>query len=139
MSSRVSQVMTRDPVALEFNAPLTDAAEAMRQRDIGNVIVVKNGAVFGILTDRDIVVRGLVDGRNPALTPIGEICSQELNTLVPESKIDDAVQMMRAASVRRLPVLEDGQIVGVVTIGDLARDRDKSSALASISAARANH
>jgi CBS domain-containing protein len=134
----VADVMTRNPVVLDSEAPLADAARAMRDSDIGDVIVLEEGVVCGIATDRDIVVRAIADGKDPASTPIGDVCSRDLTTLASESPVDDAVKLMREKAVRRLPVLEGDRPVGVVSLGDLAAQRDPQSALADISEAPPN-
>ncbi len=130
--------MTPDPVILEARATLQDAARAMRDDDVGDVIVRDESRVCGVLTDRDVVVRAVAEGRDPAATTIGEICSQELEALSPEDSVDEAVNLVRHAAIRRIPVLEDGAAVGVVSLGDLALERDPESALADVSAAPAN-
>lgn len=130
--------MIPDPVILEAGATLQDAARAMREDDVGDVIVRDESRVCGVLTDRDVVVRAVAEGRDPAATTIGEICSQELEALSPEDSVDEAVNLVRHAAIRRIPVLEDGAAVGVVSLGDLALERDPESALADVSAAPAN-
>jgi CBS domain-containing protein len=134
----VSVVMTEQPVVLGAQSLLTDAAGAMRDSDIGDVIVVEGGSVYGIVTDRDIVVRGIATGKDPSTTRLDEICSKELATVSPDTGVDDAVRIMREKAIRRLPVIEGGKPVGVVSIGDLAVERDPTSALADISEAPAN-
>jgi CBS domain-containing protein len=134
----VSVVMTDQPVVLGAQSLLTDAAGAMRDSDIGDVIVVEGGSVYGIVTDRDIVVRGIATGKDPSTTRLDEICSKELATVSPDTGVDDAVRIMREKAIRRLPVIEGGKPVGVVSIGDLAVERDPTSALADISEAPAN-
>jgi CBS domain-containing protein len=134
----VADVMTRNPIVLDSTAPLAEAARAMRDSDIGDVIVLEEGVVCGIATDRDIVVRAIAADKDPASTPIGEICSRDLTTLAPESPVDDAVTFMRERAVRRLPVVEGDRPVGVVSLGDLAVQRDPRSALADISEAPPN-
>lgn len=139
MAERVREVMTPNPVTLHDRTSLLDAAQAMRQHNIGDVIVVTEaGEVCGIVTDRDITIRAVADERDPRSTMLGEICSQEVVTVGPEGSIDEAVDLMRSRALRRLPVIEGGKPVGVVSIGDLAQDRDRKSALADISAAPAN-
>ncbi len=138
MSQTIQEVMTPDPVALPANAPLSEAARQMKQRDIGDVIVLDNDKVCGVVTDRDIVVRAVAEDRDPAATTLGEICSRDLVTLTPTSSVDDAVRLMRERAIRRLPVVDDGRPVGIVSIGDLAVERDAESALAQISAAPGN-
>ena len=89
------------------------------------------------MTDRDIVVRGLAGGKWSV--ELGDICSRDLVTVSPDESIDDAIGVMSWHAVRRLPVVEDGRAIGMVSIGDLAVERDRNSALADISAAPANH
>jgi CBS domain-containing protein len=136
MAQSIREVMTPDPVTLPATATLEEAARCMKDEDIGDVLVVDNGVLRGIVTDRDIVIRGLAEGR--ASARLGDICSSELVALLPDDSVDDAVRLMREHAVRRLPVVEDGKPVGMVSIGDLAVERDRESALADISAAPAN-
>jgi CBS domain-containing protein len=111
----------------------------MRANDIGDVIVVDdNGKLTGIVTDRDIVVRVVAEGRDPRATRLGDIASRELTVLAPDDPVERAVELMRERAIRRLPVVEQGKPVGIVSIGDLALDRDPDSALADISAAPPN-
>lgn len=132
--------MSPDPVTLIETESILNTARAMREYDIGDVIVLDGtGArVKGIVTDRDIVVRAIVDERDPAGTTIGSICSEELTVVTPKDTVDKAVKLMREKAVRRLPVVEDGNAVGIVSIGDLAERFDRRSALADISSAPAN-
>jgi CBS domain-containing protein len=134
----VSAVMTKHPVVLGAQSLLADAARAMRDSDIGDVIVVEGGNVFGIVTDRDIVVRGIASDRDPSTTRLDEICSRDLATVSSDTPVEDAVRIMRDKAIRRLPVVEAGKPVGVVSIGDLAVERDPTSALADISEAPPN-
>jgi len=131
--------MTPDPKILEATASVRDAAELMRESDIGDVVVLENNQLCGIVTDRDIVVRVLADGGDPAMVTVGEICSRELTTVPPTASIDDVVRLIREKAIRRLPVVEeDGEVVGIVSIGDIAVARDRESALADVSAALPN-
>lgn len=138
MGQTIRDVMTPDPVSLPASSTVTDAARSMKERDIGDVIIVEEGKVAGVLTDRDIVVRALATGRDPATTSVSEVCSRDLVSISPDDEIDQAVQMMRDKAIRRLPVLDGDTPVGMVSIGDLALDRDQRSALADISAAKPN-
>jgi CBS domain-containing protein len=131
----VGTVMTRDPKVLESNAPLTDAARVMRDADIGDVIVIEGGSVCGIATDRDIVVRGIASGKDPSTTRLDEICSRDVTTVSSDTPVGEAVRLMRDRAIRRLPVVDGDQPVGVISLGDLAMERDPSSALADISEA----
>ena len=134
MATQVREVMTDHPRTLPGDASLSDAAREMREADIGSVIVMENGSICGIVTDRDIVVRAIARGMSPTTTSLSKVCSRELATLSPDQKIDEAVELMRERGVRRLPVQEDGRPVGIVSLGDLAMERDKKSVLGQISA-----
>jgi CBS domain-containing protein len=139
-SQLVQEVMTRDPVCLIATQTLVEAAEAMRERDVGDVIVLDetNGLLRGIVTDRDIVVRGVAEGREPAKTTLSAVCTEAVFTISPGEPVTDAVRMMRDRAIRRLPVVEEERPVGIVSLGDLAIQRDSGSVLAAISAAPAN-
>ena len=139
MAHTVKDVMTSSPIVLEAGRPIEEAATAMRDRDIGSVIVVRGDEICGIVTDRDITVRAVAEGKDPAKTPLSQICSKELTTATPDLSLDDAVRMMRDKAVRRIPVVEGGKPVGILSLGDLALEKDRESALATISAAPANH
>jgi CBS domain-containing protein len=139
VTKKIRDVMTADPVSLPTSASLVDAARAMRESDIGDVIVLDDDAkVCGIVTDRDIVVRALADGREASATTLADICTRDLETLSPEDSASDAVRLMSSKAIRRVPVVEDGKPVGIVSIGDLAIEQDPDSALADISEAKPN-
>jgi CBS domain-containing protein len=137
MRQSIADLMTRDPVTFPPDAGIQAAAARMRDEDTGNVVVVEGETVRGIVTDRDIVVRAIADGRGPD-TPLADVLSGEVVTVAPQDRIEAVVDLMRERAVRRIPVVEDGRLVGIVSIGDLAIDRDSDSALADISAAREN-
>jgi CBS domain-containing protein len=134
----VRDVMTRDPITLPPSASLVDAAKTMRESGIGDVVVGDDDELIGIVTDRDIVVRGLAEGRDPHTTTLTDITSRELTTVSPDDTIDTAVRLIREHAIRRLPVVSSGRVVGIVTLGDLALERDRGSALADVSAAPPN-
>lgn len=138
MAQNVQAVMTKDPVTLPDTATAMEGARLMRENNIGDVIVTRDGAVCGIITDRDIVVRGIAEGKNPAQIKLGELCSHEMLTVSPMDSVDTVIQIMREKAVRRLPVIEAGKAVGIVSLGDLAIERDRNSVLGQISAAPAN-
>jgi CBS domain-containing protein len=139
MADRIRDVMTPDPATCEPDDSIVEAARAMRDGDFGAVVVVENDQVRGILTDRDIVVRAVADGKDPGATEVGEVFTTDPTTLSPDDGIEDAVEAIRQADVRRLPVVDGTKIVGIVSIGDLAVARDERSALADISAAPPNN
>jgi len=140
MADSIRDVMTPDPATFTPDQPVAEAARAMSTGDFGAVVIVENGgSVRGILTDRDIVVRAVAEGKDPATTEIREIFTTEPTTLAPGDTLDRAVDALRDGHVRRLPVVEGSEVVGIVSIGDLAQARDERSALADISAAEPNN
>ena len=139
MALTLRDVMTANPVTLPAEAPVLDAAKKMREADIGDVIVLDGDRICGLVTDRDIVVRVLAEDREPAGTKLSEICSRELATVSPDDDLTQAGDLMRERTVRRVPVVEDGRPVGIVSMGDLALERDPDSALGEISAAAPNN
>jgi len=88
----------------------------MRDGNIGDVIVLKDSQVCGILTDRDIVIRAVAEGRDLTATKVADICSQDLTTIAPTDEVEQAVRLMRDKAIRRLPVVEGGKPVGIVSI-----------------------
>jgi CBS domain-containing protein len=135
MARTVEEIMTRDPRTVNASDTVLDAARVMRDNDIGDVIVMDDGQVAGIVTDRDIVVRGVAEGRDLDSTEVREVCTAGVETIAPEASVDDALALMREKDIRRLPVAKNGRPVGIVSLGDLAVEREPDSTLADISAA----
>ncbi|MBM7080329.1 CBS domain-containing protein [Micromonospora humida] len=130
----VGEFMTTRLVTMDGNDTLAAAAQEMRDSAIGDVVVTNGDDVVGIVTDRDITVRGVAEDRDPSRTRLQEIISRDVITV---SQYDDAVaaaDLMRTYAVRRLPVVDDGRLVGLVSMGDLAVEREPQSVLADISA-----
>jgi CBS domain-containing protein len=138
MAQSIREIMTADPRTVEPSATLTDAARAMRDDDIGAVLVVDRGKLTGIVTDRDIAVRAVADGADPQTTKVADVCSAQVTALTVDQTVEDAIKLVREQNVRRIPVVQDGRPAGIVTIGDLAIERDTDSALAEVSAAPPN-
>ena len=133
---KIRDVMTKDPVTMPADATLVEAAQAMRDRNIGDVIVLKSNSdtePCGIVTDRDIVVKGVAAEHDPSDTPLEAVCSHELVSVAPDDPIKKAVDLMMQRSIRRLAVMEGRTPVGVVSLGDLAATEDPKSALGGIS------
>lgn len=131
--------MTTRLVTMDGTDTLTAAAQEMRDSAIGDVIVTNGDDVIGIVTDRDITVRGVAEELNPATTPLNQILTQDVVTV---TQYDDAVaaaDLMRTYGIRRLPVVEDGKLIGLVSLGDLAVEREPQSVLADISADEPNN
>src|SRR4051794_7723216 len=140
MELTVQDVMTPNPREVAVDEPIIAAAQIMRDCDVGDVVVNDGGQVRGILTDRDIVVRAIAEGMDPAIETVDAIYTGgEIVTVTPQTPLQEAVQTMSAAAVRRLPVVEDGRAVGIISLGDLALASEEPSALADISAAEPNN
>jgi CBS domain-containing protein len=138
MADTIRDVMTENPSCVEASATVEEAAKLMDSENIGNVLVVENGEVQGIITDRDIVVRVVAKG-NGGDSSVREACSTGVQTLSPDDSIEDAIKKMESGDIRRLPVVDDGKPVGIVSLGDLAKHVDSDSALADISSASPNN
>jgi CBS domain-containing protein len=136
MVKKIREVMTSKPIAMPATASVQQAAERMREAGIGDVIVMEGSQICGIVTDRDLVVRAIAQGCDPHSTTVADVCSRDLATVSPDDQIGSAIRLMRDKAVRRLPVVEAGRLVGVLSIGDLALERDRESTLAAISSAR---
>ena len=138
MPRTVREVMTAKPLALQQGTTLTEAARAMRDHDVGDVVLLDDDRVTGIATDRDMTIRAVAEGMQPDETVLSQIASKELVTVSPDASVEEAVRLMREHAVRRLPVVEDGRPIGIVSLGDLAVEREPESPLADISAADPN-
>jgi CBS domain-containing protein len=133
--TKMRDIMSGAPVCMAPGESVSAAAQAMKKHGIGTVLVLTDGRLSGLVTDRDITVRVLAESRDPRTTRISDICGGELVVLGPEDDVAEATRLVRERAVRRIPVLQDGIPVGVVSIGDLALDRDATSALAGVSSA----
>jgi CBS domain-containing protein len=138
MTQHVRDIMTADPVTVEPVTSVAQVARIMRDEDIGAVLVTEGDTLRGLVTDRDLVVRSLSEGGDPEQTTVASACSEDLFTLTPDEDLDHAVQLMREHAVRRVPVVDHGHPVGIVSLGDLTMERDPESALGDISVARPN-
>lgn len=136
MAQTVKDVMTSDVVCCEASATVAEGARLMRERGIGDVLVNDDGQFRGIVTDRDIVVRCVADGKDIKKSKLADVCSNDVTTATPDMSVDDAARLMRDRAIRRLPVVESGRAIGIVSLGDLAMDRDPASVLGGISSAR---
>lgn len=133
----VSDVMTPGPEALETSASIEQAARLMRDGDFGVVPIVEpGGTLTGVVTDRDIVVQAVADGRGPA-TPVGECMTRNPECVTPQTSVERAMALMSSRQIRRLPVVENGRLVGMLSLGDIATtvpsDQEKSGVLEDIS------
>jgi CBS domain-containing protein len=139
MPQKIRDIMTKNPITLSGDSTVQEAARAMRERDIGTVLVTDaKQCLQGIVTDRDIVVRGIAEGKDPTQTHLRDVCSSALTHLTPEDTVDNAIKLMAKKGIRRIPVVDGERPVGVISLGDLAIARDRESALGSISSAPPN-
>ncbi|MFF3501239.1 CBS domain-containing protein [Streptomyces sp. NPDC003247] len=138
MTQHVRDIMTAEPVTVEPQASVSAVARIMRDENIGVVLVTDHDELRGLVSDRDLVVRALAEGGDLEQMTVVTACSEDLVTVSPDEDLDRAVEMMREHAVRRVPVVEDGRPVGIVSLGDLAIERDPDSALGDISGARPN-
>ena len=125
MAKSVKEVMTSNPVGVEPASSLVEAARMMRDEDTGIVPVLEGGTLVGTVTDRDIVVRAVADGKDAQSTTVREVVSSDVVTIDPQQNLDEALRLMAKHQVRRLPVVEeDGRLVGIVSQADVARESD---------------
>jgi CBS domain-containing protein len=119
--THVRDVMTSNPTTCSAEASVADAATVMAQEDLGPLPITEGDRLVGILTDRDIVIRVIAEGRDPQSTTVGQVASTDLVTVSPDENLDRALQLLAEQQVRRLPVVEGETLVGVVSQADIAR------------------
>lgn len=123
MAESIRELMTKNPRSLESGSSVIEAARVMRDEDAGIVPIVEGDKLIGTVTDRDIAIRVVAEGKAPDSTTVGEIASRELVTIDPQQDLDEALRLMARHQVRRLPVVEeDGKLVGIVAQADIARN-----------------
>lgn len=134
---KVKDVMTRSITTIEPDATIKDAASIMQQHNIGSIPVVDNNGLVGIVTDRDIVVRNIASDQDPFSTPVRNIMTSQVTTVTPEEDVKSISEIMSKRQVRRLPVVENQNLVGMVSLGDIATtgksNMEASEALCEIS------
>jgi signal-transduction protein with cAMP-binding, CBS, and nucleotidyltransferase domain len=133
MDARVRDVMTPGPIGVDYYQSIGEAARAMRDWGVGAVLVVRNESLYGLVTDRDLVVRAVAEARG-ADEAVGPLSSANLIGVDADADVREAMRLMRQHAVRRLPVLEDGQVTGIVSLGDLAIQDESALAFAQLSA-----
>jgi CBS domain-containing protein len=125
MGQHIREVMTANPSTIEPDGNVVEVARIMKQEDAGVVPVTENGRLTGMVTDRDIAIRVVAEGKDPQSTTVREVASTNLVTIDPQQDLDEALRLMAKHQVRRLPVVEkDGRLVGVVAQADVAREGD---------------
>jgi signal-transduction protein with cAMP-binding, CBS, and nucleotidyltransferase domain len=133
MDARVRDVMTPGPIGVDYYQSIGEAARTMRDWGVGAVLVVRDGSLHGLVTDRDLVMRAVAEARG-ADEPVGPLSSADLIGVDADTDVREAMRLMREHAVRRLPVLEDGQVTGIVSLGDLAITGEPALVFAQLSA-----
>jgi len=129
MGKLVRDAMTANPRTLRIGASVLDAARAMKEEDVGSLPVVdSDGVLFGLITDRDIVLRVVAASSDPGATPVEDVATKDISPAYPDESLDEALQQMAHWQVRRLPVIEDDRVVGMLAQADIAQEaKDKKA------------
>ena len=122
MAKRINDSMSANPCSIDAGKPVSYAAKMMRDEDVGFAPIVEGDRLVGALTDRDIAVKVVAEGRDPDSTLVSEIATSSLITVEPEDDLDKALELMARHQVRRVAVVDGGRLVGVVAQADIARD-----------------
>ena len=120
MAKIVRDAMTEGPRSIGASASVVEAARLMREEHIGSLPIAENEQLVGMITDRDITTRVVAEAADPNLTSVGDVYSRDLISVEPEKDLEEALQLMARHQVRRLPVVEDGRLVGIVAQADIA-------------------
>lgn len=134
---KVKDIMTKSVAYVNPDTSIFETAQLMQKHNVGSIPVCDQSGVVGIVTDRDIVIRNIAIGKNPQQTPVKEIMTASVITVTPEMEINDVTRMMASSQIRRLPVMDNNTLVGIVALGDIAidskYDTEISNALTEIS------
>jgi CBS domain-containing protein len=120
MSKSIREAMTENPRSIGASASVVEAARLMREGDIGSLPITEGDTLVGMITDRDITTRVVAEAADLATTSVGDVYSQDLISVEPHKDLEEAVRLMARHQVRRLPVVEDGKLVGIVAQADIA-------------------
>ncbi|NLM27918.1 MAG: CBS domain-containing protein [Clostridiaceae bacterium] len=134
---KVRDIMTKSVTSISPEATVKDAAQLMQRHNVGSIPVVDANGLVGIVTDRDIVIRNIALGQDPYSTPVKNVMTSQVTTVTPDEDVNKITQMMSSRQIRRIPVVENQKLVGMVSLGDLATtgvtSMEASEALAEIS------
>jgi CBS domain-containing protein len=126
MANSVRDAMTEDPRSIGASAMVVEAALLMREDDIGSLPITDDEQLVGMITDRDITTRVVAEAADPKITPVGDVYSRDLISVEPENDLEEALQLMARHQVRRLPVVENGRLVGIVAQADIALSENET-------------
>ena len=125
MGTSIRDAMTSNPSNVEMSSSVVEAARLMKSEDVGSIPVTEGDRLVGIVTDRDIAIRVVAEGKDVQSVTVGEIASKDLVTVDPQQELDEALRLMAKHQVRRLPVVEeDGRLVGILAQADVAQQGD---------------
>jgi len=134
---KVKDIMTKNVASVKPDASVSEAAGLMQRYNVGSIPVCDDNGVVGIVTDRDIVMRNVTVGSDPRSTPVSSIMTTNVTTVSPDTDVDELGVIMSQKQVRRVPVVDNNNLVGIVALGDLAVDNrfdtEASEALTEIS------
>jgi CBS domain-containing protein len=119
---KARDIMTKNVAFLNPTATITEAAQLMQKHNIGSIPVCDQSGVVGIVTDRDIVVRNVAHGTNPQSTSVKDVMTSQITTTTPDTDVNDVSKIMSHNQIRRIPVVENNMVVGIVSLGDIATD-----------------
>jgi len=125
MAQSVRDAMTQDPRSIGQSASVVEAAQLMREGDIGSLPITDDEQLVGMITDRDITTRVVAEAADPKMTSVGDVYSRDLISVEPDEELEAALRLMARHQVRRLPVVENGRLVGIVAQADIARSEDE--------------
>jgi CBS domain-containing protein len=125
MAKSVRDAMTEDPRSIGASASVVEAARLMRDEHIGSLPITDDEQLVGMITDRDITTRVVAEAADPGMTSVGDVCSRDLISVDPDKDLEDALELMARHQVRRLPVVENGRLVGIVAQADIALREDE--------------
>ena len=123
---QVKDIMTKDVAFVNPATTVVEAAQLMQKHNVGSVPVCDQNGIIGIVTDRDIVVRNVAHSKDPGKTPVKDVMTSEITSVAPEADIKDVFRMMSSKQIRRLPVVKDNKLVGIVSIGDVATEAQQN-------------
>jgi CBS domain-containing protein len=130
MAKSVRDTMTEGPRSIAASASVVEAARMMRKEHIGALPITDNEQLVGMITDRDIATRVVAEAADPKTTSVGDVSSRDLISIEPDNDLEEALQLMARHQVRRLPVVENGRLVGIVAQADIAlKENEKTGAL----------
>ncbi|HHV97079.1 MAG TPA: CBS domain-containing protein [Clostridiaceae bacterium] len=134
---KVRDKMTKNIVSVTPDAAIVQVAQLMQKHNVGVIPVVEQGNLVGIVTDRDIVLRNIASGKDPKTTPVSSVMTTQVVAVTPDTDVNEVAYKMAENKVRRIPVVENNKLVGILSIGDIAADEkfdmEASKALSEIS------